>query len=97
MTQEEYGLKKFFQVIILKEFCDFFVSNQNHASQRKEHKTLLSFALRKKKHNKETSYQRNLIWSINWGVLGVTQLLTGLGTPILQLLNQVKSITVPRK
>lgn len=55
MTQGESGLQKFFQVIILKESCDFFFSNQNHANQRKEHKTLLSLALRKK-HNKETSY-----------------------------------------
>lgn len=55
MTQEESGLKKFFQVITLKEFYDFFFSNQNHANQRKEHKKLLSFALIKK-HNKETSY-----------------------------------------
>lgn len=30
------GLKKFFQVIILKEFCDIFFSNQNHANQRKQ-------------------------------------------------------------
>lgn len=61
-TRKESGLKKFFQVIILKEFCDFLFPSQNHANQRKEHKMLLWFALTKK-HNKETSYQRNLIWS----------------------------------
>lgn len=65
-THTESGLKNYFQVLILKEFCDFFFSNQNHANQRKEHKKLLSFALAKKCNKARWNQVNNetVIWTL---------------------------------